>query len=164
MMFLILIILVQVCNKNWDFFFLEGGQWGVEPSLSLLSMTRSLNHGVLLSPTIPPPHSSPPLIPLPLFPIPPLFPRPHAHCETCTIWLNSTYHWELRTPPPLTRRRVCLSPHRFRGGHTRLQEKGWGVPIRTRGQTLCYFIHCLTNRPHFTFYTAESTNAILYGA
>jgi hypothetical protein len=24
--------------------------------------------------------------------------------------------------------------------------------------------HCLKNRPHFTFYTAEATNAILYGA
>jgi hypothetical protein len=25
-------------------------------------------------------------------------------------------------------------------------------------------LHCLKNRPHFTFYTAEATNAILYGA
>jgi hypothetical protein len=24
--------------------------------------------------------------------------------------------------------------------------------------------HCLKNRPHFTFYTEEATNAILYGA
>ncbi len=25
-------------------------------------------------------------------------------------------------------------------------------------------VHCRKNRPHFTFYTAEATNAILYGA
>jgi hypothetical protein len=25
-------------------------------------------------------------------------------------------------------------------------------------------MHCLKNRPHFTFYTAEATNAILYWA
>ena len=25
-------------------------------------------------------------------------------------------------------------------------------------------VHCLKNGPHFTFYTAEATNAILYGA
>jgi len=25
-------------------------------------------------------------------------------------------------------------------------------------------MHCLKNGPHFTFYTAEATNAILYGA
>jgi hypothetical protein len=26
------------------------------------------------------------------------------------------------------------------------------------------WLHCLKNGPHFTFYTAEATNAILYGA
>jgi hypothetical protein len=115
----------------------------VEPSLSLLSMTRSLNHGVLLSFTIPPP----PLIPLPLFPPPPPHPTPIARRllfgltvlyissrQSAWLFLQSS---ELGTSP-LTRRRVCLSPHRFRGGHTLFQVKGWGVPIRTRVKTLYY--------------------------
>ncbi len=42
----------------------------------------------------------------------PLIPSPASECVPLPLW--------------------------FRGGHTRLREKGWGVPIRTRGQTLWY--------------------------
>ena len=49
---------------------------------------------------------------------------------------------ELRLPHPLTRRRVCSPLLWFGGGgihitHS-LGERGWGVPIQTRGQTLWY--------------------------
>jgi hypothetical protein len=39
-------------------------------------------------------------------------------------------------PPPLTPWRVCPSPLWFRGdGHTRSRERGWWIPIPTRGHT-----------------------------
>ncbi len=44
-----------------------------------------------------------------------------------------------RDPPtPSTGGECVPPPPPVRGGHSRLQEREWGVPIRTRGQTLCY--------------------------
>ncbi len=51
-------------------------------------------------------------------------------------FLSSRPNWDFPThshageyvPPPFS----------FRGGHTRLPERGWGVPIPTMGQTLWY--------------------------
>jgi hypothetical protein len=44
------------------------------------------------------------------------------------------------TPPPPHKQASVYPPPLLvpGGGHTRLRERGWGVPIRTRGQTLWY--------------------------
>jgi hypothetical protein len=49
-------------------------------------------------------------------------------------FFSSRPNWDPPPPHP----EASVSPLRFRGGHTRLRESGWGVPIRTRGQTLWY--------------------------
>ncbi len=60
---------------------------------------------------------------------------PHRVDKSVKLFLQ----WlELGLPHPLTRRRVC-PPLLFQGeGHTSLREKGWGVPIPTRGHTQWY--------------------------
>ncbi len=52
---------------------------------------------------------------------------------------------ELGLPHPLTRRRECLTPLWLGGGGgipTRWGERGWGIPIPTRGQTLYFSFLC----------------------
>jgi hypothetical protein len=59
-------------------------------------------------------------------------------------FLSSRPIWD--HPPPLTRSRVC-PPIGSEGRYTvyiRLRERGWGVPIRTWGQTLWYFRYICT--------------------
>jgi hypothetical protein len=49
---------------------------------------------------------------------------------------------ELGLPQPLTHRRVCPPAFWFRGeGHTCWRERGWSVPIPTRGHTLWYSLY-----------------------
>ncbi len=52
-------------------------------------------------------------------------------------FLSSRPNW-VRTPPSPAGECLLPSPPLFPGGHTRLQERGWADPIRTRGQTLWY--------------------------
>ncbi len=52
-------------------------------------------------------------------------------------FLSSRPNWEYPTP---SQAGECVPPPPFGSGgkHTRLRERGWGVPIPTRGQTLWY--------------------------
>jgi hypothetical protein len=53
--------------------------------------------------------------------------------QSARLFLPSS---ELGPPHPLAPRRVCPPPFGSGGGHTRLRERGGGVPIRTSGQPL----------------------------
>jgi hypothetical protein len=57
-------------------------------------------------------------------------------------FFSSRPNWD-HPPHPLDRRRarVCPPFAPGGGGQTRLREKGWEVPIRTRGQTLWYSMY-----------------------
>ncbi len=47
------------------------------------------------------------------------------------------------SPRPLTHKQMLPPPLWFQGGrHTRLRERGWGEPIRTKGRTICYISQC----------------------
>ncbi len=72
------------------------------------------------------------------------------------VFLKSS---ELGLPRPLTLwLGECVPPLWFRReGHTRLSEKGWGVPIRTRGQTLI-----LCTLWMFTMLLFHECNLLLY--
>ncbi len=49
---------------------------------------------------------------------------------------SSRWNWDFPTPSPAGK---CAPTHLvLGGGHTRLREMRWGVPIPTRGQTLWY--------------------------
>ncbi len=64
-----------------------------------------------------------------------LYGKPQSR-QSARLFLQSS---ELGPPRnPLTRRRVCPPPLIPGEGHTRLRERGWEVPIRTRGHTLWY--------------------------
>jgi hypothetical protein len=59
----------------------------------------------------------------------------------------ATLALEIRPSNPQSRQSSSPPPW-FRGGgggHIRLRERGWGVPIRTRGQTLCYSRYICTS-------------------
>jgi hypothetical protein len=57
--------------------------------------------------------------------------------QSAKLFLQSS---KLGLPHPPTRKRV-LPPPLVPGGSLALRERGWGVPIRMRGQTLCYSRH-----------------------
>ncbi len=44
--------------------------------------------------------------------------------------------WNWDSPTPLAASECALPPYQRVGGHTRLLQKGWGVPIPTTGVTL----------------------------
>jgi hypothetical protein len=59
-------------------------------------------------------------------------------------FFSSRPNWDPCTPSPSGE---CVLPFGSeRGGHTRLRERGWGVPIRTREQTPWYFIVSNTSK------------------
>jgi hypothetical protein len=74
------------------------------------------------------------------------------------IVLSFFFGRRIGTPPPLTRRRACPSPHDSRGVHTRLRERGGGrgaVRIPTRGQTMWYSRYICTLCVSLSQWTAD---------
>jgi hypothetical protein len=62
----------------------------------------------------------------------------HTECQAFSPVVrigSSPPHQQASVPPPLGSRG---------GGHTRLRERGWGEPIRTKGQTLWYSRYNIT--------------------
>ncbi len=52
----------------------------------------------------------------------------YVYIKSTTVFVPSS---KLGLSQPLYRQRVCPSPQNRGGGHTRLRERGWGVPIPT---------------------------------
>ncbi len=98
------------------------------PSLSSSSLQTlfSFHTGNRLD--IPPPRPS-------LDPVPQSIQTP----ESARLSLQSS-EWAPPAPSPTSK--CCPAPFGSRGGHTRLRERGWGEPIRTKGRIICYISHC----------------------
>jgi hypothetical protein len=63
--------------------------------------------------------------------------------------------FRIGSPRPLTHKRV-LPPFGSRGGHTRLRERGWGEPIRTKGRTIWYSSYSIISlRTEWSFRLGE---------
>ncbi len=62
---------------------------------------------------------------------------PSRRVDRVLGFFSSRPNWDPQT---------CVPPGSG-GGHTRLRERGWGVPIRTRGQTLWYSRYICTLCP-----------------